>query len=1071
MLTLCRASAGTGKTHTLTGEYLRLLFAGTDVHARILSVTFTNKATEEMKTRILQELYLLSSGGKSDYLSTLAGLYGQTDMQIRTRARRILIRILHDYASFHVSTIDHFFQQTIRAFVREIGLQGNYRIEMDRDLVLSEAVDSLLAGLEKKEHRQLLEWLLRFSEDRIEHGENWDVRREIRTLAGELFKEKYKAYSEAIDRDIADKQALDRYRDVLFALIRTAEADARRLGEQGMAALEQYGLAPSDFKGGSRSAVFLFEQLAGGAMKEPSATFRAMAEQVEACCTQTMPPARRQAIEAAYAGELGECFRRTVTFFSRLANYHTAREISRHYYTLGILSDISRQIRQWCEDKNRMLIADTTELLSRVIDGSDVPFIYEKTGTHIDHYMIDEFQDTSEMQWRNFRPLVRESMAYRRDNLIVGDIKQSIYRFRNSDWTLLDGKVRAGFPAEQLSEKRLSDNWRSHRLIAEFNNTFFTVAPALLQQHYSEGLAGSALSAAQQEQFASKIRTAYGGSFLHVPPPFRTKDGHVRIELLPDGEDTDWKEEALRRLPPLVERLQDNGYALRDMAVLVRTRAEGLRVAETLLRYKSEHPGSRHAYDIISEDALGLGNSLSVQFIIRMLQCINRPDDVPAARLAQIAAILLRREKDMPLQDAFTAEAAAVFPDDMRAELLLAQRRTLYGQCEIICRLFERDFPEDEWVFVQAFLDLVIGYMEKEPPDMDRFFRWWKETGCQTKITMPDAQNAIRILTVHKSKGLGFKAVIVPFADWDADQKSGSILWCRPQEAPFNRLPLTPVSYSGSLGRTLFAEDYYHEKLHAFIDSLNALYVAFTRAKEELIVFTPDAGAGRTKAISRLIRDSLQASDVTETAEGDALQPFAGGFRSDGVFEWGDWWQTCPAREQPVEEMPAHRLPTVSPEARIHLRLHRRNAFFGDEARRRGLLMHELLSAVRTHDDIRAAVTAKVSAGEISRKEAGELTGRLETLLRKEQVRTWFDGSLKVMNEAEILLEDGRSRRPDRVMTDGRAVHVVDYKFGERKETRHRRQVDAYCSLIRRMGYTAVTGYLWYVTLDEIETV
>ncbi|MDR3194781.1 MAG: UvrD-helicase domain-containing protein [Tannerella sp.] len=1068
MLTIYRASAGTGKTHTLTGEYLRLLFSGTDMHARILSVTFTNKATEEMKNRIIQDLYVLASGQPSDYLSSLTGRYGKTEEELRAQARRIMIRLLHDYASFHISTIDHFFQQTMRAFIREIGLQGNYRVEMDKDLVLSEAIDNLLAGLDKKEHKPLLEWLLRFSEDKVERGEDWNIRSEVKTLGNELFKEKYKVYSEGISRDIADKQALGRYKDTLFALIRATEARARQIGEQAMATLSRYGLQPSDFKGGSRSTLFLFDQLARGVMKEPSDTFRTMAGQVEACYTKTTAPDRRQAIEAAYAGGLGDCFRHTVDFFDHLANYYTAREVIRYYYTLGILSDISRHIKQWCEEKNRMLIADTTELLCRVIDGSEVPFIYEKTGTRIDHYMIDEFQDTSEMQWRNFRPLVHESLAWQRDNLIVGDVKQSIYRFRNSDWTLLDEKVRKEFAPGQTAEETLGVNWRSHRLVVEFNNTFFTVAPALLQRQYNDGLDKSALGSEQRGRFATKIVSAYDRSFLHVSPPFRSKDGHVRIELLPDSDEVRWKEEAMNRLPSTIERLQDNGYALRDMAILVRTRAEGLLVAETLLACKSARSGTQYRYDIISEDALGLGSSPAVRFMTGLLHYMNRPDDPAVRRLAQIACALLRRETSSV---SFAGEMNADFPEEMLATLRKLSHRSLYEMAEGIYRLFEDVFPENEQVFIQAFLDLVAEYAEKEPTDMDKFLRWWKETGQQAKITLPDAQDAIRILTIHKSKGLGFKAVILPFGDWDADQKNGSILWCHPQEAPFNQLHLAPVGYSRELNKTLFAEDYYHEKLHAYIDNLNALYVAFTRAKEELIVFTPDAEAKHTKAISKLIRDSLQVTGVTVTDRGDTLQSFAGGFRTDAVFEWGDWWHTLPAQGEATAEMRVHRLPSVLPDERIHLRLHRKGGFFDDRQRRYGVLMHELLSGIQTCTDIPSAVAVKTAGGEINQNEAAELTERLERLLNKPEIKKWFDGSMRVINEAEILFGNGKSSRPDRIMMADECVYVVDYKFGEQKDDRYCRQINMYRKLIRDMGYRQVNGYLWYVELDEIDEV
>jgi ATP-dependent exoDNAse (exonuclease V) beta subunit len=440
--------------------------------------------------------------------------------------------------------------------------------------------------------------------------------------------------------------------------------------------------------------------------------------------------------------------------------------------------------------------------------------------------------------------------------------------------------------------------------------------------------------------------------------------------------------------------------------------------------------------------------------------------------MARIAFVLLRRETQATSETvSFAEEIGEDFPVETLVDLRKLSHRSFYEMAEGIYRLFGAVFPESEQVFILAFLDLVAGYAEKEPVDMDRFCQWWKKTGQQTKIALPDTQNAIRILTIHKSKGLGFKAVIIPFGDWDVDQKSGSILWCHPQEAPFNRMQRVAVSYSGALNRTLFAEDYYHEKLHAYIDNLNALYVAFTRAKEELIVFVPDAEAKPAKAVSRLIRDSLRETGITTTAGGEALQPFAGRFRADDLFEWGDWWFTRPSRGGAAEEVPVRHLPSVLPDERMHLRLHHKGGFFDDRQRRYGVLMHELLSTIRTIADIRTAVTAKEAGGEIDKREAAEWVERLERLLNRPEVKKWFDGSMCVLNEAEILFDNGKSSRPDRIMKGDDCVYVVDYKFGEQKDTRYRRQVNSYCELIRRMGYRQVHGYLWYVELNEIDEI
>lgn len=1072
MLTVYRASAGAGKTHKLTGEYLTLLFNGPGAFRRILAVTFTNKATDEMKSRIVSELYNLASGKKSDYVDLLQSAYSLTEEQVRKQAAKILIDTLHDYSAFNISTIDRFFQQTMRAFTREIGLQGGYGIEMDQELVLTAAIDSLLGDLEKPESKELLGWLLRFAEDKIENGGEWNLRKDIMALSREVFKESYKTFSEQVNRDISDKKALETYKNDLYGIIRSVEANAKELGERGLAVMNKYGLKQEDFSRGNIT-VSLFAKLAQGEMKTPNATFCNMADNIEACFKKTTPIGTRQIIGCAFDDGLNDCIKGIITLFGNLTAYNTAREIVRYYYTLGILTDVSRQIAAYREEKNIMLIADTTELLNKVIGGSDTPFVYEKTGTHVDHYMIDEFQDTSGMQWNNFRPLIEESLSHARANLIVGDVKQSIYRFRNSDWKLLDKQVKADFSAEQLREDTLKDNWRSCRHIVEFNNALFTTIPGVLQVFYNETLSASSLNEEQQAEYFTKIMSAYDKSYQQVPLPFQKKDGHVRIEFLSGDEEKDWKDEAMERIPKILQQLQDNGYALKDIAILVRTNQEGAKVADTLLSYKEEHPSEQYHYDIISDDALFISSSAAVRFIISVLRYLKNPEDMINGRIALYSYQVLT--------GTFGTEETS-FPPEIIRSLHALSRQSLYEITEGLFRLFSVNFPENEQVFVQAFLDMVSEYGQKESADLGRFLKWWDETGYKKTIATPDAQNAIRIMTVHKSKGLGFKAVIVPFGDWEIDHKPTKpvILWCHPEEKPFDRLHLVPVRYGQGLANTIFAEDYFRERLHAFIDNLNTLYVAFTRAKEELIVFSP-----RPKKIKEETGDVERISTLTDalwaglhttagtTRDGEPLISLPDSFNlADGIFELGNWWHPVSPKENgETEEIEMTNLKSISPDERLRLRLHGKGFFFDNERRKHGTLMHEVLSHIHTRKDIPVSVETYRLSGVINKEEAAELKQRLGNLLDNPEVAPWYNGEARILNEVDILFGNGLSKRPDRVMITGDRVIVVDYKFGEHPDKRYHSQVRNYLKLIRQMGYEQVEGYLWYVELDQIEAV
>ena len=1083
MLTIYSASAGTGKTHTLTGEYLSLLFKGEERHRHILAVTFTNKATAEMKSRIIEELFRLDNYQPSDYITLLSDNGTKNETFIRERAHKILQSILHDYSAFHISTIDHFFQQTLRAFTREIGLHGNYQVELDPDLMIEKAVENMLAELEKSENATLMDWLLQFMGDKIEEGSGWNIRYDILKLSDQLFKETYKAHSSQIQKDISQKQLLADYRDMLYRIIQTTRKKAKSLGEQGVLLMFQHGMQPDDFFNASRSPFHLFERLAEGSMEPPSDTFYGLADHVEAYLAKTASPQLQHAAARIYAGGMNELVRSVISFFDNLTDYHTAYAITRHFYTLGILTDLSRHIAQWREDNNKLFIADTTELLNNIIAGSDIPFIYEKTGARIEHYMIDEFQDTSQMQWSNFRPLLKESLDHGRSNLIVGDVKQSIYRFRNSDWKLLERQVKIDFE-QQVNEISLDVNWRSHRHIVDCNNRLFDTIPAILQQIFNEEVEASSLSNDEQERFRTSIGSVYKNAGRQVMPPGKQKEGHVRIQFLSDEDEQSWKEQSMQQLPQVIERLQDNGYALRDMAILTRSGNEGLTVAETLLNYKETHPESRYKYDIISEDTLTVGASRSIRWMVAMIRHLNQPDNINYREMAQIAYAMLQIKKQF-LPEAIPSINPFIQPfrPEVIEQLKQLSHRSLYELAEGLFRFFEGDFPENELVYVQAFLDTIAEFTAAETGDAGQFLAWWDETGYTKKIVTPDSQNAIRIMTIHKSKGLGFKVVIIPFGDWNIDQKN-TILWLEPSQKPFDAMSMVPVRYSKTLKHTIFARGYFTEKLHACIDNLNVLYVAFTRAKEELIVWAPqpkEKTKSETISVAGLLWNSLVL---------DPQFPLA---MESGLYERGGWQMSSvianpqdeallngtPAEKSSVEnafavaeEWQVEHFYSLSPDNRLSLRQRYKNGFFDDEKRKYGLLMHDILSRIEKREDITLALSEKFSTGEISRNDVIKLKAELYALTDSDEVRTWFDGSMQVMNEVEILFDKGRSLRPDRIMLDhNHRVILVDYKFGDQKETIHQRQIEQYIISIRAMGYQNVTGYLWYFTLQEIQKI
>lgn len=1065
-LQVYKASAGSGKTHRLTEEYLCLLFGSPYVYRHILAVTFTNKATDEMKTRIIDELANLASGRKSDYITTLSKAYGMNEQQVRKEAYDTLVRILHDYSAFSVSTIDKFFQQTMRAFTREIGLGGGYNVELDTNKVLGEAIDSMLYDLERKDNKQLLDWLIRFSEEKVENGDTWNIRNDIQSLSSEIFKEGYKTYSSQVQSDIADKELMDDYKNLLIAIIRQFESTSQQIGEKAVNIMLRYDLSVEDFKGGSRSPFATFLKWGNGEIVAPTKTFTSLANEVSNWYTAKTPSATKLKIEAAFT-ELNECVCSIIDHYENSVQYQTACEINRYFFTLGILGDVDKKIREYTAENNLMLISDTTELLNKIIAESDSPFIYEKVGQRINNYMIDEFQDTSGMQWQNFRPLVRDSLAGGNKNIIVGDVKQSIYRWRNSDWKLLDQQLDVDFNNEGLNHETLDTNWRSARNIINFNNAVFNIGAQLLQETYNSVMPD--VIDKDIEAFLSRIEKAYAESYQHIPESKKDNAGHVRVEFVEDQDS--WQNYVLEQLPIQIEQLQDKGYSLQDIAILVRTKKEGADVANCLLEYKSQHPDSKYRYDIISDEALFVGNSQSVKLIVALLKYLRNPLD----RSLKALAIF----EYFKFNDNLSAEDALIhyfsekneLPVDVESELNRIRELPLYEMTEELFELFHKLIDSKEQVYIQSFLDMVLDFSVRSSADLDSFLNWWNETGHSKTIFTPDGQDAIRIMTIHKSKGLGFNVVLLPFCKWEIDHKPTmlNILWCRPKVAPFDKLHLVPVKYSQKLKNTIFDYEYFDERLHAFIDNINILYVAFTRAKNELIAFAPRPKRAGITDIASLLWACVNSQSPIGISGREYIDLSESVDEENGIFELGeDYLPKKESTEKTVGEIEVEALHNISYDKRVKLML--KNKYFFTETGRRdyGTLMHEIVSNIKTIEDIDDALERYYISGDITSEQQDNLTILLHDYLSNPLVSEWYSGSYRVLNEVQILQPKGTFVRPDRVMIKDDEVVVIDYKFGEKENPKYLKQVKYYSDQIRKMGYQSVRGYICYITLGKI---
>ncbi len=1020
-LDIYNASAGSGKTYTLTREYLRRLLGRPDPRQfrSVLAVTFTNKAADEMKNRILSALDELATGRNAALANELAEALELSSGVLQERALLLRNAILHDYSHFSVSTIDKFFQKIIRAFMHEAGLLPGFNVELDTGRLLDEGIERLL--LQSAANPQLQQWIISIVEKQLEEGRHWDIRKNLQFIGAEIFKESFQSMPlQALER-LNDRQFLGAYIRELKKIAGDFEVQMRSYGESALQLLREHGLSVADFKYKSSSFANYFNNILKGDYEPKGRSLEAIDNLEKWYGSEA---SKRGQIDNIYTG-LNRILSDAVRLYqTQFIDYNTASQVLRNIHGLGLLADMAKHINDFSSEENSLSISESLNMLTKLIGNSDTPFVYEKTGAHYHSFLLDEFQDTSTVQWNSLRPLLSNSMAEGGEALIVGDVKQSIYRWRNGDWRILAYQLNEDFRHTAIRHQSLDTNWRSCRTVVDANNELFAALPALLQARVNETLGQAGLGAGKQ-YLLSAITTSYEQATQHTSPRKKEEEGFVCIEFPVHSDERKADEEVLQRLPELVAGLTGRGYRLSDIAMLVRSNREGERIAATLLQ---------HGYNIISQESLFISRAPVVQFIIAQLYRTVYPAD--AINRSVITYYL--QQTGRPVEQ------------DEPAEL---GKQALSEAVETVIRHFSLDKDAADIPFIQELHDVILQYTARNSNDIYSFLQWWAEHGEKLPLQVSSDQDAIRIMTIHKSKGLQFRVCVMPFCNWPFESRIPSLLWAGCDTAPFNRLPLLPLTYGSALAETHFKDEFFTEKVQQYIDNLNLLYVAFTRAEEELYVFCPQSSNSYTV--------------------GKALQEAAGGEK----FERGRQLPARPGKAPEatqVLELPNYpALPYLN-----RLRLRYRDEEDGVETatslRDYGILMHRAFSSIKTREDVGAAVAALAEEGFIAGDQATTeaLHKELQAAIDQAGVTQWFDGSRRVLSEMNILLpaQDNalHQLRPDRVMFCEGKVEVVDYKFGEKEEPSYEKQLQRYMACLQEMGYESVAGYIWYVNKKKI---
>ena len=1094
-LKIYKASAGSGKTFNIVREYLRIVFQRPGAYKNILAVTFTNKATAEMKDRILKDLSHLAAGKQSDHHAYLKDEFGYSDGQIQAKATKILKLILHDYSRFSVSTIDSFFQRVIRAFSREMRLNSSYRTELDSKRVLEEAIDRLFLDIDV--NLALKNWMLNYAEDMLKEGKDWNFKKELTIQGQELFNEDFKLVSGALLEKLADKNFLTNYKQGLIEIVENYQQQLSAIGNEALALLQTSGLSADQFKYGNGSFVGHFNKIANGSMEPAAVRPIKSCDNIDEWFKSDIDPSLIARIKMIYEQGLNRLLRDSILLMNTDGVVAcTALAILDNLFSFGLLTDIALKVQEVSKEKNIVLLTDSTQLLRNVITGSDTPFVYEKMGSVYRHFMLDEFQDTSRLQWSNFKPLIENSLAEGNLNVIVGDVKQSIYRWRNGDWNLLATQIQQDLSPFPISTVTLGTNWRSAKKIIDFNNALFRETSRLLNSNFESLVAASGHQLEEFPEMTGVISNAYIDHFQEYSGNNKS-EGYVRIEFVDKSQNSEpYVLDVISKLIPELERVQQAGVPPSEIAILVRNKKEGSSIANALLEHKNRNPESPFCYDVISNDTLQIGQSPSVCFILNFLTLFaSGENDILKADLLYgyynfLNPLIAGDGVPVP-----SFELNYLFSKDHEVPELFkswfaANEQGIYGSSFLTLPLFElttllaKSFNlhhiKGELAYLDAFFDLVLQYSRDEGGSLAGFLDWWESFGSRKTVVLEEGQNAISILTIHKSKGLEFNTVFIPFVDWSTlplnSYGASPGLWCQPEHAPFDEMDVVFLRYGNILPNTQFSQAYFKEMLYNNVDSLNLLYVACTRAISTLIAFCPyTEDVKKTFSnISTFVQLALEKPAFLDSSDRLSYIDLHSSWNPDarilelGSLEYSPKEKNTNTAEHQVVESHIFTQKNTRLKLKIHSEayINLRDIKKSDRVEH-GKLMHELFEHIASKDDVTPSLKKAVSEGRINQTTAKDYESILFNLLQEDPFRSWFSGEWDVLNERAILRGKQQQHRPDRVMIRAGELVVVDYKTGDRSD-KHQAQVKGYLNDFIQMGYSEPKGFIWYLLTNEL---
>ncbi|ANQ49119.1 UvrD-helicase domain-containing protein [Flammeovirga sp. MY04] len=1129
-----RSSAGAGKTFTLAKEYIKIALQiekfdeefNPDYFQHILAVTFTNLATAEMKERILEQLLKFSKAEsklEDDMLKSIINEFfgfGIDDItpdeqksplepeifnRIKSRSKIVHQQILHGYSNFSVSTIDAFSQKVAQAFKRDLDFPFNFELVLDSSNLLEDAIYSLMDRVGKEEAKDLTKALTQFSLKMAEEDRSWNIVPNISDFGKALFDDNQRRIIEklGINQETKEELSIADFSKIANRLRKIIYEDNEKIVQDAYQtirkSLSDNGLSLDELSSNVGKAIIKFDKPLSqmDKKKDIGNPIKKVAESGDPSSLTTKTNYKK------FGGQMDAAYpliqSSVASIIEVILSTELIKKVYDKIYLVGTALLLQKELEVQKKEQGWIHISEIGDNINKIVEDAPIPYLYERLGERYHHILIDEFQDTSKTQWHNLIPLVSNALTEGEGNkcLVVGDAKQSIYRWRGGQAEMLvelphlpTAKGTALQQEEYVFEKeanplKLGKNFRSFPNIIEFNNTLYE----FIRQDAKKEMLSKFYEGGEQEKV-------------------KKQGGQVRLSILQQsGSASESEEINLKRIHQVIQQLvEEEGYAYKDIAILVRKNDNGAKIADYLVKEDVE---------VISSESLLVNSAPSIQFMVNMIRLLARRLDKMLymeiirflfAHFNDIKNNRWEKKNESPTifpgsdyVDLGKAMKECESPSDFEAilkkefdvdfELSSFRRKSMFDQVEFLIQNFQLNKRTTEQSYQMKFLGVVLSHSQKKGNSAQEFLNRWESLKDKEAISVPDNINAVRILSIHKSKGLEFPVVLLPFANWSVKPQNKSSKWFNWEgNDVIPELGATNLPLSSYLENTEFAEDYLEEVEETFIDAVNMLYVATTRAKKHLHIFTVDSRFKSTQVTDLLLKfkdfafshdnfDAKELASVTISSETNEEIFNEYEFFSDDVPN-KDAEQISAVNE--IKEI-------IHTDQSEHLRMKSGSLELGEKeihleeialAKNKGVIIHKAFEKIRFKEDYIEASNYLERKGWIDYEELLEYQDAILKIISHPEVSIYFDKSsgYTVLNETEIisprkeLMKAAIVDRPDRLMYKGDEAIVIDYKTGNHND-HHEVQIKRYGTALKKMGFKTIKLILLYTENNDVHHV